>query len=143
MTHLRGAGRGDRTAPHLTVITPTRLDEEQERLLRELATRRGEERPVARMAAVPQGVFSKLRDRFAGRRPPPPATAPLYLLDGAGAPQFAWLTAGDPLVLDGDEGRHAATVRRTRVGQRLDVAMVPVGWPTAWCSPSGRVGSTW
>lgn len=49
-------------------------------------------------------------------------TAPLYLLDGAGAPQFARLTAGDPLVLDGDEGRHAATVRRTRVGERLDVA---------------------
>ena len=66
VTHLRGAGRGDLIV-HLTVITPTRLDEEQERLLRELATRRGEERPVARMAAVPQGVFSKLRDRFAGR----------------------------------------------------------------------------
>lgn len=49
-------------------------------------------------------------------------TAPLYLLDGAGAPEFARLTAGDRLVLDGDEGRHAATVRRTRVGECLDVA---------------------
>ncbi|MBL8929240.1 MAG: molecular chaperone DnaJ [Kineosporiaceae bacterium] len=66
VTHLRGAGRGDLIV-HLTVLTPTRLDEEQERLIRELAARRGEERPSARMAAAQQGVFSKLRDRFAGR----------------------------------------------------------------------------
>ena len=45
-------------------------------------------------------------------------TAPLYLrdvpLDG--------VQAGALLVLDGDEGRHAATVRRTRPGERVDLA---------------------
>jgi len=66
VTHLRGAGRGDLVV-HLAVMTPTRLDEEQERLLRELATLRGEERPAGKMAAAQQGVFSKLRERLAGR----------------------------------------------------------------------------
>jgi molecular chaperone DnaJ len=64
--HLRGGGRGDLVV-HLGVLTPTRLDEEQERLLRELAVLRGEERPTVRLASAQQGVFSKLRDRFAGR----------------------------------------------------------------------------
>jgi 16S rRNA (uracil1498-N3)-methyltransferase len=45
-------------------------------------------------------------------------TAPLYLvprgaLDGLGA--------GSVVLLDGAEGRHAATVRRARVGERIDV----------------------
>jgi molecular chaperone DnaJ len=42
--HLRGTGRGDLHV-HLEVKVPTRLDAEQERLLRELAVLRGEERP--------------------------------------------------------------------------------------------------
>lgn len=67
ITHLRGSGsRGDLHV-HISVQTPTRLDEEQERLLRELAALRGEERPAGRMAPAHQGVFSKLRDRLAGR----------------------------------------------------------------------------
>jgi molecular chaperone DnaJ len=66
VTHLRGSGRGD-LAVHLAVLTPTKLGEEQEGLLRQLAALRGEERPNARVSAVQQGVFSKLRDRFAGR----------------------------------------------------------------------------
>jgi molecular chaperone DnaJ len=66
VTHLRGGGRGDLVV-HLAVLTPTRLDEQQEALLRELAALRGEERPAGRMAPAHQGVFSKLRDRFAGR----------------------------------------------------------------------------
>jgi molecular chaperone DnaJ len=67
ITHLRGAGsRGDLHV-HIAVLTPTRLDEEQERLLRQLATLREEERPAGRMAPAHQGVFSKLRDRLAGR----------------------------------------------------------------------------
>ncbi len=66
VTHLRGGGRGDLIV-HLGVLTPSRLDEEQERLMRELAVLRGEERPTARLAAAQQGVFSKLRDRIAGR----------------------------------------------------------------------------
>ncbi|MFZ5872140.1 MAG: molecular chaperone DnaJ, partial [Actinomycetota bacterium] len=41
VTHLRSGGRGDLHV-HLDVQTPTRLDDEQERLLRELARLRGE-----------------------------------------------------------------------------------------------------
>jgi len=66
VTHLRGAGRGDLVV-HLAVQTPAKLDEEQERLLRELARLRGEERPAGRMTPAHQGVFSKLRDRLSGR----------------------------------------------------------------------------
>ena len=46
-------------------------------------------------------------------------TAPLYLVDPAA---LAAAGPGDVLVLDGDEGHHAATVRRTRVGEVLSVA---------------------
>ncbi|HZI96038.1 MAG TPA: molecular chaperone DnaJ [Actinomycetales bacterium] len=66
VTHLRSGGRGDLHL-HLDVATPTRLDDEQTELLRSLATLRGEERPAGRMAAANPSVFSKLRDRFAGR----------------------------------------------------------------------------
>jgi len=66
VTHLRGTGRGDLVV-HLAVQTPNRLDEQQEELLRQLAKLRGEERPAGRLAPAHQGVFSKLRDRFAGR----------------------------------------------------------------------------
>ena len=44
VTHLRGTGRGDLIV-HANVLTPTRLDAEQEELLRQLAELRGEERP--------------------------------------------------------------------------------------------------
>jgi molecular chaperone DnaJ len=67
VTHLRGnGGRGDLIV-HLAVLTPTRLDEEQEELLRRLAVLRDEERPAGRMTPAQQSVFSRLRDRFAGR----------------------------------------------------------------------------
>jgi molecular chaperone DnaJ len=66
VTHLRASGRGDLIV-HIDVQTPTRLDEEQERLLRSLAVLRGEERPEARLAPAHSGIFSRLRDAFAGR----------------------------------------------------------------------------
>jgi molecular chaperone DnaJ len=67
VTHLRGSGsRGDLHV-HIAVQTPTRLDEAQEQLLRQLATLRGEERPAGRMAPAHQGFVSKLRDRLSGR----------------------------------------------------------------------------
>jgi molecular chaperone DnaJ len=66
VTHLRGTGRGDLVV-HMAVQTPLKMDEEQERLLRELARLRGEERPAGKMAPAHQGVFSKLRDRLSGR----------------------------------------------------------------------------
>ena len=64
--HLHRGGRGDLHV-HVDVQTPARLDDRQRELLTELAVLRGEERPEARLAAQGSGVFSKLRERFAGR----------------------------------------------------------------------------
>jgi molecular chaperone DnaJ len=64
--HLRGAGRGDLHV-HVDVQVPSGIDAEQERLLRELAALRGEERPEPRLAPVQPGMFAKLRDKLAGR----------------------------------------------------------------------------
>jgi molecular chaperone DnaJ len=65
--HLRGSGRGDLHV-HVSVQTPTRLDGEQEDLLRRLAALRGEEKPMGTFAsgAAPSGFFSRLRDAFNG-----------------------------------------------------------------------------
>jgi molecular chaperone DnaJ len=60
--HLRGTGRGDLFV-HLDVRTPTKLDPESERLLREFAKSRGEE--VAQLAKQ-GGFFSRVRDAFNG-----------------------------------------------------------------------------
>jgi molecular chaperone DnaJ len=60
---LRGTGRGDLHV-HLEVKTPTRLDAEQETLLRELAKLRGEE--AAEAMHTSGGFFSKVRDAFNG-----------------------------------------------------------------------------
>lgn len=46
-------------------------------------------------------------------------SAPVYLLDPGALDGAA---RGTTLTLDGDEGRHATTVRRTRAGERLDLA---------------------
>jgi molecular chaperone DnaJ len=64
--HLsRGIGRGDLHV-HLDVETPTRLDAEQERLLRELARLRDEEKAEISVTSVNNGggLFSRLRDAF-------------------------------------------------------------------------------
>jgi molecular chaperone DnaJ len=66
VTHLRGGGRGDLIV-HVEVTTPTKLDPEQERLLRELAQLRGEERPTGQFQPGQQGLFSRLKDAFNGR----------------------------------------------------------------------------
>ena len=60
---LRSSARGDLHV-HVDVRTPTRLDDEQERLLRELADLRHED-----VAAVTKGsgLFGKMRDAFGGR----------------------------------------------------------------------------
>ena len=60
--HLRGAGRGDLFV-HLDVRTPTKLEPDQERLLREFARTRGEE--VAELSKQ-GGFFSRMRDAFNG-----------------------------------------------------------------------------
>ncbi|NUS72503.1 MAG: molecular chaperone DnaJ [Corynebacteriales bacterium] len=61
--HLRGTGRGDLHV-HLDVKVPTKLDEEQEKLLRELAKLRAEEHPEPERNTT--GFFSKVRDAFQG-----------------------------------------------------------------------------
>ncbi len=66
MQHLNDSARGDLVI-HLTVETPTKLDAEQERLLRELGRLRGEEAPPGKFAPGQQGFFSRLRDAFNGR----------------------------------------------------------------------------
>lgn len=63
VTHLRGTGRGDLIV-HASVLTPTRLDEEQEDLLRQLAELRGEQRSEGRLTPASQGIFGKLREAF-------------------------------------------------------------------------------
>jgi molecular chaperone DnaJ len=63
---LRGSGRGDLHV-HLDVQTPTKLDAEQEELLRKLASLRGEEFPEGVFKAGGQGLFSRIRDAFNGR----------------------------------------------------------------------------
>ncbi|GAA1794207.1 molecular chaperone DnaJ [Planosporangium flavigriseum] len=60
--HLRGAGRGDLFV-HLDVRTPTKLDPEQEKILRDFARSRGEE--VAELSKQ-GGFFSRMRDAFNG-----------------------------------------------------------------------------
>ena len=64
--HLHAAGRGDLHV-HVDVQVPVALDDEQTQLLRKLAALRGEERPESRLATASSGVFSKLRDKLAGR----------------------------------------------------------------------------
>ncbi|MGK5556881.1 molecular chaperone DnaJ [Actinomadura kijaniata] len=62
--HLNESGRGDLLI-HINVETPTKLDEEQEELLRRLAKLRGEERPPGKFAPGHRGgVFSRLKDVF-------------------------------------------------------------------------------
>ncbi len=68
--HLRGTGRGDLYV-HLDLVTPTRLDDEQEEILRRLAQLRGEEGVTLvvaeQEASASGGLFSRLRDAFSGR----------------------------------------------------------------------------
>ncbi|WP_027343791.1 molecular chaperone DnaJ [Hamadaea tsunoensis] len=60
--HLRGTARGDLFV-HLDVRTPTKLDADQERMLREFAKTRGEE--MAELAKQ-GGFFNSLRNAFNG-----------------------------------------------------------------------------
>jgi len=63
--HLRGTGRGDLHV-HLVVETPGRLTDEQEALLRQLATLRGEEQPELSPGTA-GGLLGRLRGAFSGR----------------------------------------------------------------------------
>jgi molecular chaperone DnaJ len=61
---LRSSARGDLHV-HLEVRTPTRLDDEQERLLRELAALRNED--VAALGKGGGGLLGRVREAFGGR----------------------------------------------------------------------------
>ncbi len=63
---LNSSGRGDLMI-HVTVETPTKLEPEQEELLRQLAKLRGEEAPPGKFAPGQHSFFSRLRDAFNGR----------------------------------------------------------------------------
>ena len=60
---LRSATRGD-VVVMIDVETPSRLDERQEELLRELAALRHEESPDGRIQPAHKGMFGRLRDAF-------------------------------------------------------------------------------
>ena len=60
---LRGGGRGD-LGVTLLVQTPTKLDDHQRELLRQLAEARDESRPAAVAAKGRKGVFGKLSEWF-------------------------------------------------------------------------------
>jgi molecular chaperone DnaJ len=62
--HLRGTGRGDLHV-HLDVRTPTKLTTDEENMLREFATVRGEE--VAELSRKQGGFLSFMRDAFNGQ----------------------------------------------------------------------------
>ena len=63
---LRGSGRGQ-LGITLLVQTPTRIDDEQRELLRQLAELREETAPEVTVQKQGRGVFGRLRDAFAGQ----------------------------------------------------------------------------
>ena len=63
---LRGTGRGDLVV-RVVVDTPTKLDAEQEDLLRRLAKLRDEERPTGQFVPTHKGMFGRLRGAFGTR----------------------------------------------------------------------------
>ncbi|HET6561361.1 MAG TPA: molecular chaperone DnaJ [Marmoricola sp.] len=63
---LRGGSRGD-VVVRVLVETPTKLDEHQQELLRELARVRGEEKPSGQVNQQSRSMFDRLRDAFGPR----------------------------------------------------------------------------
>jgi molecular chaperone DnaJ len=63
---LRGGNRGDLVV-RVVVETPTRLDDRQADLLRQLAVLRGEEKPTGQASAEHRSVFDRLRGAFGTR----------------------------------------------------------------------------
>ncbi|WP_329608166.1 molecular chaperone DnaJ [Microbacterium sp. KUDC0406] len=63
ITPLRGSQRGDLRVG-VQVVTPTRLDSAQRRLIEDFAKK--QKAPAPKLAQFQQGLFSKLRDRLRG-----------------------------------------------------------------------------
>ena len=67
LPQLRSAARGNLHI-HVDVVVPTRLDQQDTDLLRELKTRRSRDVPEVRSThAASGGLFSRLRETFTGR----------------------------------------------------------------------------
>ena len=113
MPHLRSGVRGEPARPHRGDGAAGKLDHKDTELLRELKTRSHDERrgQVAPTPPPPTAASS------AGcARPSPVAEAlaeqPLFYVDALPGGRAS------RAVVDGDEGFHAATVRRIRPGER-------------------------
>ena len=104
-------GRGDLVVG-VVVETPTRLDERQEELLRELAALRDEESPdgqIARAAASRCSAGSATPSTRAER------VAPVFLRPVAGRRR----PPATLVEVAGDEAHHAVVVRGLRVGEQV------------------------
>jgi molecular chaperone DnaJ len=66
MPQLRSATRGNLNV-HVEVVVPTRLDNHDSELLRELKNRRSRDVPEVRSTHTGGGLFSRLRETFTGR----------------------------------------------------------------------------
>ena len=63
MTRLRGTGRGDLIV-HIEVTTPTKLNREQEELMRKFASLRGEDKDSSEVKQDDGSIINKLRGAF-------------------------------------------------------------------------------
>jgi molecular chaperone DnaJ len=63
MTRLRGSGRGDFIV-HIEVLTPTKLNREEEELIRKFAQLRGEDGNSATMKVDDGSLLNKIRGAF-------------------------------------------------------------------------------
>ena len=63
MTRLRGSGRGDLIV-HIEVVTPTKLNREQEELIKKFASLRGEDKDSSSVKADDGSLLNKIRGAF-------------------------------------------------------------------------------
>ena len=115
MPHLRSGVRGNLHA-HVEVVVPSRLDHQDTELLRKLKDKRSARRRRGAKHASDQRLVA---DCSAGCAKHSPAVRrrvadALFYVD-------ALPSVGELAVVDGDEGFHAATVRRIRPGEKLDL----------------------
>ena len=63
MTRLRGSGRGDLIV-HIEIVTPTKLNREQEELIKKFAQLRGEDKDSSEVKRDDGSIMNKLRGAF-------------------------------------------------------------------------------
>ncbi len=118
MPHLRSGVRGDLHA-HIEVVVPSRLDGTDTDLLRKLKEHRGRDAAEGAARRGPRRAPAVCSAGYVTRSP---------AADAASYPMSAALVYVDVLpgavelaVVDGDEGSHAADVRRIRAGEQIDL----------------------